>query len=192
MTNQNASIDLIGPEARAIEGHKQFQAVETYLVAVQIQGPEMTQWAVTAGKQIREQMKAHKAERDSVLKPLKAIDKKIRGWFKPGLDLGDRLLLHLRTAIRDEQARVEAEQTAALQEATTHEEIAQAVQTLAPKPEGYHETTNWKWEIEDETKIPRDYYILDTARIDREVKGSQDKTNIPGIRPVAVKVPIIR
>ena len=43
-------------------------------------------------------------------------------------------------------------------------------------------TTVWSWEIEDEAKIPREYFVLDTGRIDREVKSQKNGFAVPGIK----------
>lgn len=42
--------------------------------------------------------------------------------------------------------------------------------------------TVWSWEIEDETKIPREYFLLDRQRLDREVRSQKNGFAVPGIK----------
>lgn len=42
--------------------------------------------------------------------------------------------------------------------------------------------TNWDFEVEDETKIPREYWVLDRSKILAQVKREKDACRIPGIR----------
>ncbi len=41
--------------------------------------------------------------------------------------------------------------------------------------------TVWSWDIEDESKIPREYFLLDSQRIDREVRAMKNGFAVPGI-----------
>ena len=49
-------------------------------------------------------------------------------------------------------------------------------------PKGVHYQDNWTFKIEDETKIPREYLMVDEKKIRGVVKTMKNKTNIPGVR----------
>lgn len=40
---------------------------------------------------------------------------------------------------------------------------------------------DWKWRLEDESKVPREFLTLDSSKVTRYVKLNKDKANIPGI-----------
>jgi hypothetical protein len=44
--------------------------------------------------------------------------------------------------------------------------------------------TTWDWEITAEALIPKDYYVLDRERINREVKALKHGFNVPGIKVI--------
>ena len=50
--------------------------------------------------------------------------------------------------------------------------------------------TIWKYAVEDETKIPKEYWVLDTVKIGKLVKAGA--RNIPGIRIYSEQVPAVR
>jgi len=51
-------------------------------------------------------------------------------------------------------------------------------------------TTVWKWAVEDEAQIPREYFALDTVKLNKVVKAGL--RNIPGIRVYSEQVPAVR
>lgn len=55
------------------------------------------------------------------------------------------------------------------------------VQKDTPKVQGMHFRTNWRFRVVDETKVPRQYLVLDMSKIGKEVRDKKDKTDIPGI-----------
>ena len=102
------------------------------------------------------------------------------------------------------KAREEAELAAAAARRTEHEDVietaevasvaADKAQKAATAPvadlarvSGTHggvsaATTVWGWEIEDEAKIPREYFLLDRQRLDREVRAQKNGLSVPGIK----------
>lgn len=52
------------------------------------------------------------------------------------------------------------------------------VASVVPKVEGTTTKENWQWVAKDESKIPDEYWILDTKAIDKVVKALKDKANI--------------
>lgn len=40
----------------------------------------------------------------------------------------------------------------------------------------------WTFSVEDEAKIPREYFVLDTSKVQKVVTALKDKTSVPGIR----------
>lgn len=85
------------------------------------------------------------------------------------------------------KARVEAEKAAKLAEERKQE--AEDVQVIAPilaptitKTAGIGAKRYWKFEIVDESLIPRKYLIPDAVKIGKEVRAAGDTLSISGIR----------
>lgn len=185
------TIDLAAPRAAATAAQQQADALGM-LLAVRVTTDAEAQGAVDMTRSLREQRRALETERDAQVKPLNAVVKRIRDFFRPPIDALERIETHLKAEVkryRDVQA---AAQAAALQAATSHEEIAEAVAVLAPKPDGVVERAVWRWELEDLAQVPREYFVLDEARIGREVRASKGATAIPGIRVVRDSQVIVR
>lgn len=188
----NDTFDLDTPAAAASTALATANELAPTLLALRVTTPAEAQFATDVAHQVRETKRGLEAERDAAVKPLNAVVKKIRGWFKPAIERLEEIEGHLRVEIMRHRQALEAAQAAALATATTHAEVAQAVAVLAPKPVGLSERTAWKWEVADAAAIPAEYYVLDTARIDREVRASKDQTTIPGIRVIREAVAVLR
>jgi len=50
----------------------------------------------------------------------------------------------------------------------------------------------WKWEIADVNAIPREYFVLDEKRVQREVSALRDTFRVPGIRVWCEKTAVVR
>ena len=128
-----------------------------------------------------EPFKRIKAEAEAGAKPWRACVNVIKD-TKTGI----------RLKIEAYRNRQRAEQTRQLAEATTQAEVKQAVEVLAPKPAGVSEREDWAIEIVDETQIPREYWAIDTARLQREARALKDKFNVPGVKAIRRMVPVFR
>ena len=60
--------------------------------------------------------------------------------------------------------------------------VVPTVERAAPKVEGTKVRTFWKYEIEDEAKIPREYLCVDEKAIGAMVRTKKGSTSIPGVR----------
>jgi hypothetical protein len=61
-----------------------------------------------------------------------------------------------------------------------------------PKAAGLSFRDDWKFEVEDEKKIPRKYLVPDFQAIGRDVRTYKEQCVIPGVRVFMVKTPIQR
>lgn len=149
--------------------------------------------------------KARKAEKDQILKDGRTIDGFFQKISKPVSDAFDALVAAINAEQRrkrDEQLRIERE----ADEQRRRDEEAAKVFALpdepAPEPERAPPPTpvreiarvvssqtgrvtasasvKWLHEVEDFDKIPREYLVLNDARIKAEI--SAGKRDVPGIR----------
>jgi len=58
---------------------------------------------------------------------------------------------------------------------------APVVANNAPKASGISKTVNWKFEITDANKVPREYLLIDEKKIGQVVRAMKGETNIPGV-----------
>ena len=66
------------------------------------------------------------------------------------------------------------------------------VESAVPKVKGSAARTDWKFEILDATKIPREYLVPDEVKIGRVVRALGQATNIPGVRVYAKESTAVR
>lgn len=92
---------------------------------------------------------------------------------------------------REEEARlalaIEAEQNGASKE-TTEEILNMPIQMVAPtvaptfnQAEGVSTRKYWKWRLVDESRIPRNFLMVDEKKINAIVRSMGPKAGIPGI-----------
>lgn len=60
--------------------------------------------------------------------------------------------------------------------------VQPTVERTAPKVSGTSVRTFWKFEIEDESKVPREYMCVDEKAIGAMVRTKKGSTSIPGVR----------
>ena len=72
--------------------------------------------------------------------------------------------------------------------------VTGVVATGAPKAEGVGSRTTWYFEIEDESKLPREYLCADTEAIGGFVQSLKEKAigRIPGVKVLSRQITIVR
>lgn len=80
------------------------------------------------------------------------------------------------------KAQLSAYQTERAARMAVIEEATGVPAERAEKIDGVAYVTTWKWEITDETAIPRDFLIPDTKRIGNYCRAMKESAAIPGIR----------
>lgn len=83
--------------------------------------------------------------------------------------------------IAEENAKRAAEEEKLRKERPT-EVVSVKREAPPPKMEGGHTREKWKFEIIDETLLPREYLTADLQKIGKTARTEKDKANIPGVR----------
>jgi hypothetical protein len=145
---------------------------------------------------LTEQVKPHRknfeAYRDEFVKPLNQIIKETRAEFAPALKMLDDTERHIKSELKRYKEEAERKHVEMLTDAQTPEEVAAAVDVLADKHAGISERVVWRWEVTDESKIPDEYWVLDEARLNREVRAKKGDLGVPGVQPVQDKTLVVR
>lgn len=124
------------------------------------------------------------ARRDGGLMPARALLAWIESLF-PGdiIKVFDLAIEHLKSIsfayLQAERAKLQ--QTIAL--AASPVEIQRATAAAVAVPTGFVEKEKWTWELVDAAQVPRDYWVLDSARLDREAKKMKGNLAVAGIKP---------
>lgn len=184
--------DLTPADTVAHQAEVAAKQVEATMASIQVTTAEQAQWAVNAAHQLRQHQRALEAEKETVAKPLRDLALEHGRRWKPAIDAIGRAIAHLKARALAFQAAERERQAQALQAATSPAEVAEAVAIVAPSPKGLQERASWAWEVEDLAKVPRDYLVLDTARLDAEARAQKDKLAVPGIKPVRKTIGVLR
>lgn len=155
---------------------------------------------------IAQHVRLWEAKRVAIVKPANDFVRSINDLWKRILAPVQTEESRIRTLMgryrAAEQARRQAEYEASLvQSREIFPEGSPIPETVAPIP---HEpiqrvhteqgtvgfTTVHKWAVEDEAKIPQEYWLLDSAKITKVVKAGV--RSIPGIRIYSEQVPTVR
>lgn len=125
-------------------------------------------------RKTKEKHEAVRDERNGLKKPLAEAEKIVKLQMKQFSDEEEK-------RIREEREAMEkARQEAAEQGEETF--MAPVIETQPTAVAGVSYAYTWTWEIEDESKIPREYMIPDATKIRQQVLSHKQDTNIPGIR----------
>ena len=155
--------------------------------------------------------KAHRsmtALRDSVLNPFTEAEKTIKRKISTyEMEVESKRREEAEKLRKEAEQKAKAEQMAKAQDQMDKGDLAGCQKTLdapivpvvvrcetkAPeKINGLSFREDWKFEIMDESLIPREYLMVDEVKIRKMVKALQASTNIPGIRVYAEKTPIVK
>ena len=153
---------------------------------------------------IKKAHQAHKeavAQKKSVEAPLMQAEKIVKPKIADYLNEKERQRVEKERKLQEEarkRAEAEALERAAMLEKEGAKEEAEAiisepieaptviVQSSAPKAEGISVKKLWKFEIVDESKIPREYLMVNEKAIGAVVRSLKDKAHIAGVKIYSV------
>ncbi len=148
------------------------------LIGIQINSQGALDAANKLLQDVKGKMKALEAQRTSVTKPMLDAKKQIDAWFKPAKGALTKLETLLKEAIGGYLTAQETARLAALQ-AGDHEGALAIDQPTIPA--GLATRTIWNFEVIDEAFIPREYIVIDAAKIQQHVNIYKAQSTIPGI-----------
>lgn len=158
---------------------------------VQLTSPEHAQWCIDRASQGAKAAKQLREEKAHLLAPLKEAVSRIEAVYNPAIKAFSDGAKTLKQKAHAFTQAAKATAAIAMQHAQSHEDI-QRVQRMTAAPEGMHERVSWGYEVIDYNQIPREYWILDDARLKKEARACKEKMNVPGIRPVKHSTPVLR
>lgn len=138
-------------------------------------------------KDIKTQYKQIEKERKAVTDPLNAIIKKVNGWFRPAKDDFTKIEKAIKRKMSDYQLTQKQKQTEALEQAVEQGDVRflqKASSLQMPKVQGISSRVVWKFEIEDESLLPREFLMPDERAIAEAVKEKEGDTKIPGVKVI--------
>lgn len=124
------------------------------------------------------------ARRDGGLEPALQLLAWIESLFPSDIiKVFDLAIDHLKSIsfayLQAERAKVQASIAAA----TSVAEVQRATAAAVIVPAGFTEKEKWSWELVDAAQVPREYWILDTDRLNKEARKMKANLRVPGIQP---------
>lgn len=182
MTNPNPAEPLVKAAAEA----SSFVTGIEQLMSIVITDERASTEAARIIHQLADQRDKFKKKRDEGMRFIKEIQKWADSVFPlSSIKTIDRVIDHLKQAIQQFINSQRVVQAAALSEVRSHAELQQAAHALAPAvPQGLTEVEHWTWQVVAEDQLPRDYWIVDKERLDREAAHLKGALKVPGVIPV--------
>jgi hypothetical protein len=141
---------------------------------------------------LKERIKRVDAKRKEFTQPLYDLQKKINAFFKEPLSNYEKAEKKLKGAMAAYQVRKESERKAALEEAKKAadkedraaftQSMTKAADNIAPEAAGTYTVDVVKFEIEDPSKLPAEYWMPDEKKVGIVVQSLGKETKIPGVR----------
>lgn len=183
-------------EMNAIEKAEQTAKVELTRAQeglVMIQGISVTdqdsqQFAAEILRDVKDELTALEEKRTSITSPMNKALKAVNDLFRPvklALEAAEK---HLKGEIAQYQTTCEVRNHLALHEAAAAPTAAEAADalashTLVETPAGVSVRHVWRYEVIDETKVPREYLCVDFIKISQLTRGAGDRMpKVAGIR----------
>lgn len=125
-------------------------------------------------------------QQETILKPLREVERAVREWFRAPLDTYRTIENVLKQRVVDYQKTLRQEKQAAIEAAgrePTPTAMAQLTALAAPPtPAAISFRKTWDFEITDPNQVPREYLLIDTVAIRKVGVATQGKIQIPGVR----------
>jgi len=155
------------------------ETVLLYLHGLTIQGPEQRDTVQQTMVWVKRLGKDLDAQRTSATKPLNAVLKTVNGWFKPRIDICERVEAACKDALWRHDRALAAEQQKQLQAAATAFQAGQteqATQALAAIPDipqvaGTSIGTRLVLRVVAPDMVPREYCSPDPGKLAQVPKG---------------------
>ena len=178
---EQTSVVITHAESLALANplHAEYIALEPQLVGFAIDNQDSLDIAGELLQKIKGQIKALEVKRLSITKPLLEAKRAMDALFKPAKDAASRVEKLLKASMSKYVDAQTTARTAALQAGNHTEALAVAQPTM---PAGVSTRTLWRFEIVDPALVPRDYLVVDSARVQAHVNEHKSASAIPGIR----------
>jgi hypothetical protein len=140
--------------------------------------------------EVKQRAKDLKAERDKVLKPLKSAVKELEAWFRPALTALDRAEMGFKKAMLTFRAEQEEKQRALVAAAqhqaktgnhTAAKALVGQMNVNGPAAAGVSSRKTWKARVIDEALVPREYLVVNQAKLDQFAKLTKGAGDVPGV-----------
>ena len=182
-------INISSLTAPVLAGHAQSvsftESIKGWLQVTQVYSQQEADLLGMEARRIADARDQMLATRNGGMNPIKQLMQWIESLFPmEPIKFCDAVIEHLKSVagayMRAEREKLQ--QSLAL--ATTPTEVARATQAAVAVPVGFTERESWGWEPTDLNAVPREYWILDTKRLDKEAKTRKGALAVPGIRAV--------
>lgn len=166
------------------------EAMAAPLLATERIEANQIDWANDVANKMKQAQRVIRGERKHATELRRLANQFDKPW-KAADDVCSKVISHSSSLILRQRREAEEAQRAILEavaaQQAPREALVEARTLVQDTPEGFHEVTTWEYEIIDESQIPREYFVLDHARIAREVRAQKAQLTIPGVRVFSSK-----
>lgn len=135
---------------------------------------------------VKARVKSLTAQRETVLGPLREVERAVREWFRAPLETYQTIEAALKARVAGYQETLRQEKHAAIVaagQAPTPAAMAQLTSLATPPtPSAISFRKVWKVEIVDPNQVPREYLLIDTVALRKVCQATEGRAQIPGVR----------
>lgn len=174
------------------ESNKAQKTAQEWAHAAQLTTVKSDEDFVFAGQCLQEvkgKTKELEEQRAAATRPLAEAQRTITSWFRPALESLAAAELAFKKALgkyeQDKKIAAESAMKAAAAAQTPAEmvrEIHHAHKAQVPKVAGLSSRETWRFDVVDESELPREYMTPDLKKIGAVVRSEGRNANIPGVR----------
>jgi hypothetical protein len=187
---RQSEIEKAGEAVQALE--KAMAAEYDPLLVKRLESQEDLDWAAGVLSKVKSEQRRITSERDDIVKPMREAMIRVSALFDRPLRFLRSVEDHLKGETKRYTAEAEIALAQMLTDAQTPDEVEAAVAVMAKKPENISHRVAWRWEVADLAAVPKDYFVLDEARISLEVRRLGDDCKIPGVRVIKDSTVVVR
>ncbi len=133
---------------------------------------------------VKKRLQEVREEKEKIMSPIKEAMQACKDFFDPVI----KKLESLDQALRSEVLRWESRLNDEAQERCP----GQVIKFGRPEAENITTRENWDYEIEDLSKVPRNYFILDEKRMKQIARETKGMVSIPGIKFICNRSVVVR
>lgn len=169
---------------------------------IQVNDQAQYQNVANALLEVKAKIKAIEAKRKEIVGPINKAVKSINDLFRAPREQYEIVEAALKRAMTNFNNRVAEEQRKTLEAAAEKAQEGNAegfnalMQTAqehtAPVAAGTHTVTRWVFQVTDPSLVPREYLMVNEAKIRKVVNALKGDTNIPGVSVCSEKSIVAR
>lgn len=157
---------------------EEYTTMAAQLVGFVIGSQEQVDMAAELLKQIKGKVKKLEAQRKDITRPMLEAKAAVDALFRPAVDAAKSVEGMLKRGLSHYIDAQQKEQVAQLAAGNHEAGLAVPQPTM---PSGVSTRTVWKWRPTNPDLIPREYWVIDAAKVQAHINAHKGQSVIPGV-----------